>query len=90
MSLGNAIKTVRKQRGIKQKTIAPLIGISINALCQIEKGNSFPQLRTLKKIAETLEVPISILMLYAVDEAEIPEPNRKTVKALLNAIKELL
>ena len=36
MDIGTAIKTIRKEKGISQKKLAEMVGISVNSLCQIE------------------------------------------------------
>lgn len=90
MSLGNAIKTIRKQRGMKQFDLAGRADMSINSLCSIETDNAFPQRETLRRIAHELQVPVSFLMLYAIEEEEIKLENRKAFRIMLNGLKELI
>ena len=73
MDLGNAIKTLRKQKKITQKQLAELCEISTNALCSIETGQSFPSMSTIAKICGSLNVPESYLLLFSITEDDIPE-----------------
>ena len=73
MNLGNAIKTLRKQKKITQKQLAELSDISTNALCSIETGQSFPSMATIGKICSSLNVPESYLLLFSITEDDIPD-----------------
>lgn len=42
MDIGNAVKMLRMKKGISQKDLSSMCGISANALCSIESGNTFP------------------------------------------------
>ena len=88
MDLGNAIKTLRKQKKITQKQLAELSGISTNALCSIEKGQSFPSKATISKICYSLKIPESYLLLFSITEDDIPEDKRVLYRALAEPLKE--
>ena len=88
MDLGNAIKTLRKQKKITQKQLAELSEISTNALCSIEKGQSFPSKATISKICSSLKIPESYLLLFSITEDDIPEDKRFLYRALVEPLKE--
>lgn len=88
MDLGNAIKTLRKQKKITQKQLAELSEISTNALCSIEKGQSFPSKATISKICSSLKIPESYLLLFSITEDDIPEDKRVLYRALAEPLKE--
>lgn len=88
MDLGNAIKTLRKQKKITQKQLAELSEISTNALCSIEKGQSFPSKATISKICSSLKIPESYLLLFSITEDDIPEDKRVLYRALVEPLKE--
>jgi transcriptional regulator with XRE-family HTH domain len=46
----------RKQKGITQKVLGEMIGISNTYLSDIEIGRTNPSIKTLKKIARGLEI----------------------------------
>ena len=76
MDLGNAIKTLRKQKKITQKQLAELSEISTNALCSIETGQSFPSKATISRICASLNIPESYLLLFSISEDDIPEDKK--------------
>ena len=91
MDLGNAIKTLRKQKKITQKQLAELSEISTNALCSIETGQSFPSKATISRICASLNIPESYLLLFSISEDDIPEDKKAKYHELnLNAIKQWL
>lgn len=56
------LKKLRKRKRITQKQLAAEIGISVNALSMYERGLRFPRLKTLEKLAETLNCEIRDLI----------------------------
>ncbi|MBM3460896.1 MAG: helix-turn-helix transcriptional regulator [Armatimonadetes bacterium] len=55
-SLPARVRRFREERGLSQTKLARRSGISRSHLCEIEKGKTRPSLRTIQKIARTLEV----------------------------------
>lgn len=61
MTIGERIKEIRTQKGIKQKELANKIGISYVMLSQYERGERKPKLGMIDKIALALDVqPIEL------------------------------
>lgn len=90
MNLGAAIRIVRKEKGIKQKELAKLIGISTNALIAIEKNVTLPRKTTFNKIKVELNVSSSYIYVHAIDLNEIPEHNREVAGTILKLLKDML
>lgn len=61
MILGQVIKERRKELGITQRDLAKTVGISTNALVDIEKERSYPTWRTMAKIADNLRLRILLI-----------------------------
>ena len=57
--VGDAIKNLRKRKGISQKDLAQKCGLSSNSLCSIEKNESFPSKDSMEKICKALDIPVS-------------------------------
>lgn len=62
MDIGNAVKMLRQRKNISQKELSSMCGISANALCSIESGNTFPSKSTITKICNALDIPASYLL----------------------------
>jgi transcriptional regulator with XRE-family HTH domain len=52
------LRAIRKARKLSQDELADLIGRSVDAVSNIERGKGLPSLRTLEAIAVKLQVPI--------------------------------
>ncbi|GIQ57968.1 hypothetical protein Flavo103_11040 [Flavobacterium collinsii] len=90
MDIGNAIKDLRKQRGIKQTDFAVKCGLSQSYLSAIEKGKKEPTLGILKQIANALSIPMPILFFFSLDKEDIAESKRDAFKMLEPLIKSLI
>lgn len=65
MNIGQAIRQLRENAGIKQKELAKEIGISPQSLWAIESGRCAPKQSTIEKFCEYMEIPIGKLFLEA-------------------------
>lgn len=90
MNLGESIRSIRKETGMSQARLAGKAGLSCNAMNGIERGRNFPSMATLNRIAQSLEVPVSYILLFAVDDDDIPAPAREQVKLNMDYIKKVL
>ena len=61
MTIGERIKANRLKRGLTQKELADLLGISPVNISQLENGNRSPTYATLMKIAKALDVNMTEL-----------------------------
>jgi transcriptional regulator with XRE-family HTH domain len=84
MNIGEAIKEMRTDRGLSQKELAKRAGISATAVCNIEKGHSFPSKETIKAICDAIGIPVSWLLFSSITEEDVPEEKR----AIFNALRE--
>jgi len=64
MTLGNAIKTVRTASKVKQRELARRAGVTANYVSLVEGDKREPSVSLLKKIADSLEVPVSFFFLW--------------------------
>lgn len=82
MNIGDAIRSIRKAKGITQKELAEKCGISANALCAIEKSSSFPSKDSIEKICKALNIPEAYLMFFSVSDEDVPIEKRTAFNAL--------
>ena len=90
MNIGNAIKDLRKQKGLKQIDFADKCGLSQSYLSSIEKGRKEPTLSILKQIANALSIPMPVLVFFSLDQEDIAESKRDAFKMLEPSIKGLI
>ena len=79
VSLGDAVRRSRKERGLSLQTVADGVGISTGLLSQIERGISSPSVRNLRAICEVIGIPF--LSLFAEDDERISREARMIVRS---------
>ena len=58
------IKEIRKQRKLTQEKLSELVGVDNGYISKLEIGQNFPTIGTLEKIANVLEVELSVLFKF--------------------------
>ena len=69
--VGAKIKTVRLMRGISQKELADLTGVTPSTISQVEKSLIYPSLPALCRIAENLSVEVATLFKAKGDQEDV-------------------
>ena len=62
MELGNNIKELRKQRGLRQEQLAEAMGVSTASVSKWETNQTFPELTLLAELADFFEVSMDTLV----------------------------
>ena len=62
MTIGENIKKIRKEKGLMQKELGVLCGMSESQIGAYENGYRSPKLETIKKIANALDISFSELL----------------------------
>jgi len=71
MNVGQAVRLCRVTRGLSQEQLADKIRMSASYLSLIEMGKRDPALSTIQKIADALDVPLSIMVFLAASPGEL-------------------
>lgn len=90
MDLGLAIKSIRKQKGLKQNQFAELCEITPSYLSQIENNNKEPNLSILKIISNNLGTPLPILFFLSLDNDDINPEKKEAFNMIAPSIKSLV
>ncbi|MDK4536580.1 helix-turn-helix domain-containing protein [Kingella kingae] len=70
MNISKAIKLCRNQKGFTKTKLAENANISVSYLTLLEQGKRDPNLSTLERICQALQVPTTVLMFLAADSDE--------------------
>lgn len=89
MTIGKAIKELRKERGMSQGVLANASNITQTALSQIENGRR-PSAETLKNICAALQVPEAIIHIMTLDKSDVPRSKQDLYDQLFPVIKSLI
>lgn len=77
-AIGLRIKFIRECIGITQTELATKAGLSAPSICQYEKGERRPDLESLQKLKEALQVGYDVLLNNADLVETLVETNKKS------------
>lgn len=89
MTIGNAIKELRKKQGLSQEELAKAAGITQTALSQIENG-ARPAEQTFSNLSKALKVPEVMIHLLTFDKEDIPKSKKVLYDKLFPVVKSLI
>lgn len=81
MKIGNAIRILRQARELKQGEVARSAGISLSYLSLIESGEREPAADVLRRLSDSLEVPVDVLLLVGGESIENADSEAKGLAA---------
>ena len=92
MRIGNAIKTNRKLKGIRQNTLAHDIKVSQTYISQIESddGKKTASPTMLKKICEGIGIPYPVLIWDSLEVSDIPKDKQTVFEHVKPLVDSLL
>lgn len=90
MTLGQSIKSIRKEIGENQNTFAESIGIKQAYLSRIENDKSKTTLGLLERIAERAGKPLPIVFWFGIEEGDIDESKVEAFKMLKPTIDSMM
>ncbi len=71
MNISKALKLCRTQKGITKTKLAELAEVSVSYISLLEQGKRDPNVTTINKICNALNIPASIFMFLASDVNEL-------------------
>lgn len=91
MSIGANIRAVRKARGLTQQEVADAAELADSAIRKYESGKIVPTVKTLRRIASALGVPLTVLIDGGPDEdakLNMAPASRARLEAALQLLNE--
>ena len=71
--IANVIRKLRQKKGLSQEVVSGLAGIARTHLTMIEKGTKQPNMETIWRIAQALDMPASELIRLVEEELSAPD-----------------
>ena len=71
---GSVIRQLRKSRGWSQERLAADAGVNRSYMGEIERARAVPTLATAEKLAQALEMPLSVLIVRCERPPASPRP----------------
>lgn len=82
--LGENIKSLRKQKGLSQETLAGQLNVVRQTVSKWEQGLSVPDAEMLNRISELFEVPVSTLLGSTIEEQK--KTDNSEIEAIANQL----
>jgi len=90
MRIGEAIRKIRKIKGIKQRDLAMMCEISQTYLSQIENNKKTPSIDILDKIGLKLGIPIPVILFLSINEQDIAHEKRDLFNMINPSIEKFI
>ena len=90
MNLGNAIRALRKEKGLNQKKFSELCKISQTYLSQIENNKKTPNLSVIEHMGNVIGIPIPVILFLAINEEDIFKEKRHFFNILSPSISKFV
>jgi len=86
---GQALKRIRKIRGLTQPVLAEESGLTVNYISLVENGERTVSIDAMNRLAESLEVPARFLSFLggSGEDGEFAELTRSTEEAIWAAVE---
>ena len=88
MDFATTLKTIRKEKGYTQSSLAKELNVSQNAVYNWENKKCEPSIEMIKKIAEVLDVSLFELLVVSTDIAIPSEETAKKAGVILDQIHD--
>jgi transcriptional regulator with XRE-family HTH domain len=89
LDIGSAIRIVRQAKGMKLGSLAEAAGLSAPFLSLVESGARDPSLAALRRISESLSIPVEALMVLAQPPNGMLNTTNAKAKRLAESIRQL-
>ena len=81
-SMGETISSLRKEKGMTQKELADMLGITDKAVSKWERNVAYPDIATIPALAEILGVSVEELL----NAKAAPAPANKGAEQIINLV----
>ena len=81
-SMGETISSLRKEKGMTQKDLADMLGITDKAVSKWERGVAYPDTATIPAIAEIFEISVEELL----SAKAAPAPTSKKTEEIFDLV----
>lgn len=85
-TFGNLVSELRKEKGFTQADLAEQMGVTDKAVSKWERDLSYPDISSIPKLAEVLEVPLEQLMKVEKCSGKTGESFKETFKLVCKAV----
>lgn len=90
MNHSKALLVVRAAKGLQQKELAELLGVTSSYISRIESGERPMSKQMLDKLVEKTSIPRELIILLGQDSKNLKEEDSRTVDKMSNELLRLI
>lgn len=90
MEIGNAVRELRRRKGWSQARLAKEAGLSLMTVFNTESDLTMPCRESFRKICRALGVREYTVLLYAINEKDIPKGKMALWRVFMKVAEELI
>jgi transcriptional regulator with XRE-family HTH domain len=90
MNYASGLRRARLRSGLSQRKLAKKAGFDASYITMIEGGRRTPSIEGLERLAEAMDMPVSLLLLSCADQAELKGIKEKEARKLFERLLSVL
>lgn len=79
MNIGKSLQEAREKRGLLQKDLAQMAGITQSYLSLIEGNKKEPNIKTVKALADAMGIPAPVIFFLSIEESDIKNVSKRDI-----------
>jgi len=90
MNYGKTLAVIRAAKGLQQKELAELLGVTSSYVSRVESGDRPMSTKMIEKLAHATEIPKELIMLLGQDSKKLEAEDSKTVDRLSGELLKII
>lgn len=90
MNYGKALAVIRAAKGLQQKELAVLLGVTSSYMSRIESGDRPMSTMMIERLAHETNIPKELILLLAQDSKKIQNEDSETIDRLSGALLKII
>lgn len=90
MNYGKALAVIRAAKGLQQKELAVLLGVTSSYMSRIESGDRPMSTKMIERLARETKIPKELILLLAQDSKKIQKEDSKTIDRLSGELLKII
>src|SRR5580704_2730071 len=90
MNYANGLRRARRRVGLSQRKLAKKAGFDASYITMIEGGRRIPSIEGIERLAEAMDMPVSLFLLSCADQMDLRGIKEKEARKLFGQLLSVL
>ena len=90
MNYGKTLAVIRAAKGLQQKELAELLGVTSSYVSRVESGDRPMSSKMIEKLAHATKIPKELILLLGQDSKKLEAEDSKTVDRLSGELLKII